>query len=341
MNRISSLLLLGCLASVTDLHAATTNFFTGFETGEGYSVNSALAGSHGWVGTLAKSGLATNAGVGGNGVTNIFTIQGLPATATNGFTGQQGYVGASAVGGTYTNLTLWQAMAPVSANATNVTFSTRIEILDGTGAGGGTNYDTFVWKVFNSQSNLLVALRFDETTGYLSYWLSASNAWFTSQFYSGQQSYGLTLTMNPASNLWSATLTGADIPAFVVNKPMAPVGTDLSVASVVAAWDLTTPGSPGDNCMLFDNFLITSAVGTAPTPTRPQVAVRSVSPLTGTVVRLTGDNGYKFALDTTTNLSPATWTGLVTNTVTTNYFDYNDSGAVGQPRRWYRGRWVP
>jgi len=34
-------------------------------------------------------------------------------------------------------------------------------------------------------------------------------------------------------------------------------------------------------------------------------------------------------IGTTTNLSSATWTGLVTNTLTTNYFDYTDSGAVG------------
>jgi hypothetical protein len=93
--------------------------------------------------------------------------------------------------------------------------------------------------------------------------------------------------------------------------------------------------------MAFDTYQITSNLGGASAPPRPLLAVRSASPGGPTVLRLTRANTYKFAIDALTNLAATNWTGLVTNTVTTNSFDYSDPGAAALPLRYYRARWVP
>jgi hypothetical protein len=93
-------------------HANTTNFYTGFEPSEGYSVGAPLVGAHGWVATLP--------GTSGSGImSNVYVLDG---TTNILWGGQQAYIGYSPVAGA--SLTLWQPLTPITANATNVTFST-------------------------------------------------------------------------------------------------------------------------------------------------------------------------------------------------------------------------
>jgi hypothetical protein len=58
-----------------------------------------------------------------------------------------------------------------------------------------------------------------------------------------------------------------------------------------------------------------------------------------TSLRLTGQNGSKFAIEASTNL--VNWTALNTNLVTDGSFDHVDTGAPAFTRRLYRARWVP
>jgi hypothetical protein len=318
---------LGCclLGGGANALGSATNFFTGFESGEGYSLSAPLAGTQGWVGLLTESGQVINAGPDGNGITNSL----LPT--------QQAYVGLNPLPGSYTNLSLWHTLNPVAASATNVTFSTSMEIDYGSGGVSSFSYDKFLWKVCNAQSNLLFALCFDVASDDISYWLSASNAWYSAGTFDPLVPYNLAITMNPAGNVWKVALNGTDQ---VGSQPMGASGVSLSIGYIAAAWELATAGEPGDNYMVFDDYLVTSdAPASQPSPPRPVLAVRNVASLP--VIRLTGSNGYRFALDARTNSATPNWVALVTNTVTTNSFDYPDSGAAGLGSRYYRGRWVP
>ena len=145
--------------------------------------------------------------------------------------------------------------------------------------------------------------------------------------------YTLTVTMNFASNLWSAKLNSA---LFANNQPITTTGKQLTLGDVDAVWALYLTNSPGNNFMLFDNYTITADV--LPPP-RPNMTLLGRAGNGQISLRLTGQNGRKFALEASTNL--LNWTGLITNLVTTGSFDYVDTGAPAFTRRLYRARWVP
>lgn len=338
MNRTILILSAALLGAVTASRAATTNYFTAFETPV-YSLSSPLVGTTNWVGRLFASGTTNSAGSAGNGITNTAGIS-VFATPAAAMSGQQGYLGRTSIT-TYTNLEVWQPLTnAISATATNVTFSVALQILPS--ANGPS--DRFGWKFYNAQSNLLFAVKYDDFSSGCTYWLSASNAWYTpggtGANFADWTVMTNVFTLNPASNSWSATrsdVTGTWITSHLISSNTA----NLSIAYVAAFWEVRTAGSPGDNFMLFDNYLLTSAIGAASPPAKPTMAVRSYSPATGTALRLTGQNTYKFAIDTITNVAATNWLALTTNTVTTNSFDYTDPGATNQSKRFYRGRWVP
>lgn len=300
------------LAFAPAASAATTNIFsTGFEAPE-YNKDLDLAGQNGW----------QKSGSGGNGlVTGFFPGE-----------GQQAYIGYDKPTAGDDQLILWKPISytPLAANTPVVTFSVLMEIVDST-----TNrYDDFYWSVYNMDVELLFTINFRNDDLRIYYALDGTNefAWTGKSFTNGV-TYDLRVTMNFASNLWSATLSGVSL---VNNKPMTTTGALLNLGDVDAAWVLADTNRAGDNFMLFDNYSITAEI---PPPPAPRLHLLDRTTGGSVFLRLEGQNGFRFAIDATTNFSA--WTPLRTNAVTDGSFDYLDTSAAALPRRYYRARWVP
>ncbi|MBI3851418.1 MAG: hypothetical protein HY298_14250 [Verrucomicrobia bacterium] len=309
---ISPLLVIIC--SSVQLHASNpTNIYsTGFEAAEAYNRNFDLVGQNGWVG----------AGSGGNGlVTNFFP--GL---------GQQAYIGFAPPNPGYDMLNVWRPinLVPDLTNRPIVKFSVMMEIDDSTNG----QYDDFYWSVYNAQGHRLFTLDFDNFNTRIYYALDDTNGFIsTGKFFTNNRPHSLVIAMNFTSNKWSATL---DANLLVTNKSITKVGASLNLGDVDAVWFIFTPGAPGNNFMLFDNYQIT-AESLLPTPVRLQSLGR-----TGDgqfILRLTGDAGCSYVIEGTTNL--VNWSALKTNNATDGTFDFVDSAATNFSRRFYRARQVP
>ena len=287
----------------------TNIFSTQFELAQGYNPNLNLAGQNGW----------TAFGSGGNGLTNGFF----------GGQGQQAYVGYFPPAPGYSNLFVWQPInfSPVAADLPLVKFTTLMSIV------GSTNgqFDFFQWQVFNNQTQPLIVIDFDTDTTKVGYFLDGTQYVDTGVKFGLGATYTLTVTMNFASNRWSATLNSA---LLATNQPMTTTGKQLTLGDVDAVWTLYITTAPGDNFMLFDNYTITAE---ALTPPRLTFLGRTGNGQT--LLRLNGQSGSKFAIEASTNL--LNWTALKTNLVTDGSFDYVDTGAPAFSRRLYRARWVP
>lgn len=293
---------------------ATNVFSTRFEASEGYNGAWTLVGQQGWLGE----------GTGGNGlVTNSITGQ-----------GQQAYMGYWPPESTNEDLlVVWRPLRfnPLAANLPVVTFSVLMSIEDSS----LNAWDNFRWSVYNAETNRLFSLDFDNYYRDVSYLLDGTNTLaVTPVTFTNGQPYLLTVTMHFASNRWSATLNGQLI---ATNLPITTVGVELTLGEIDALWLIYDPTSPGDNYMLFDNYQIIAE--NPGLPPQPRIQLLGHTGNGQTLLRLTGQSGARFAIDTTTNF--ATWTPLKTNVSSDGYFDLIDTPATTAPQRYYRGRWVP
>lgn len=298
--------------------AAPTNvFFTQFEAAEGYSTNLDLAGQNSW----AKDG------TGGNGLVPDF----FPGQ------GQQAYVGFAPPAAGDELLFVWHPINfdPLAAGLPVVKFSALMSIMDS--KDGNTNYDWFRWSVYNARSNRLFSIEFDNALLEVNYQLEGSNPIVTNvATFVPNSNYNLTVTMNFASNRWSASLGSA---VLATNLPMTTTGLPLNLGDIDAVWWLQNINAPGNNYLLFDNYRVTAEALAVVVPARPQVAMLSASAGGWGLLRVSGQNGTQWSLDASTNL--VAWTPLKTNTITGGYFDYVDTAAAAFQRRFYRARWVP
>ena len=289
----------------------TNIFSTQFEAAQGYNPNLNLAGQNGW----------TKFGSGGNGLTNGFF----------GGQGQQAYVGYFPPATGDSSLFVWHPInfSPVAAGLQLVKFTTLMSIV------GSTNdqFDFFQWQVFNNQTQPLIVIDFDTDTTNVGYFLDGAQYVDTGVKFGLGATYTLTVTMNFALNLWSATLNSA---LLATNQPITTTGKQLTLGDVDAVWDLYITNAPGDNFMVFDNYTITAE---ALTPPGPRLILLGSTGDGQTLLRLNGQNGSKFAIEASTNL--VNWTALKTNLVTDGSFDHVDTGAPAFTRRLYRARWVP
>jgi len=299
-----------CAGWLSHSLAAPTNLFsTQFEGSEGYNLNLNLAGQNGW----------NSFGSGGNGLTNVFVGQ-----------GQQAYVGHFPPAAGYSNLFVWHPInfSPVDANLPLVKFSTLMSIVGSTNG----NFDFFQWQVLNEQTQPLIVIDFDTDATNVGYFLDGSQYVDTGVKFSLGATYTLTITMNFAVNLWSATLNTA---LLATNQPITTSAKQLTLGDVDAVWNLYLANLPGDNFMLFDNYTITADVFIPPRPRLTWLGRANGQ----TLLRLNGQTGSKFAIEASTNL--VNWTALKTNLVTDGSFDYVDTSAASFSRRLYRARWVP
>lgn len=297
------------------LAAPTNVFFTNFDTN--YSTALDLAGQNSWI----------KYGSGGNGIVSNF------------FVGQkhQGYVGFTPPESGDDSLYVLRPINfnPVAAGLPIVTFSVQMRVADSSVT--NTNYDYFRWSVYNLQSNRLFSIEFDNYELYVNYELSGANELFLTDvpFYN-PSNYLLTVTMNFASNRWSATLGDALI---ATNEAITTTGLQLSLGDIDAVWLVFDPEHPGDNYMLFDNYRVTAEALPAPPVPSAQMQFLGRTTQGWALLRTSGSNGTRWGVDTTTNF--VNWTALVTNTISGGYFDHIDMTATPFSRRFYRARLVP
>ena len=284
--------------------ATTIIYQTGFEVSEGYRTNADLVGQQKWVG----------AGVGGNGIVTGF----FP---TNG---QQAYIGFSPPPAA-PNFSLY-VYRLLNQTLPSIQFSVTMAVIDSS----TTNRDDFYWSVFNQQGQQLFTLDFNNDDLNVYYFLDNTNGPTRSGLtFTNDGIYVLNVSMNFASNRWTASLSGAVIAS---NQPISTVGAPLNLGDIDAAWAVANPNAPGDNFMLFDDYQVSANV--------PQPQLRILGTLNGSpTLRITGLENNRFALEASTNLLK--WVALRTNTVAGGSFDFVDDTAAGVSRRFYRARWVP
>lgn len=302
---------LGCFAGRG--FAVTTNVYsTQFEVAEGYNAANDLAGQNNW----------RLDGTGGNGL--------IP----NAIQGQSAYFGFdSPVPGTEINY-LWRPINfdPLGTGFPIVTFSTQVRFVDSTPENG--NYDFFQWRVYNAQNERLFTLDFDVYVTNINYRLDGAGDYVdTGIYFSFDTTYTLKIVMDFGANRWSATLDNTIV---TTNLPITTAGAALNLGDVTAVWYLYDTNAPGDNYMIFDNFSITAESVVVP-PAQLEYLGRTTEGWS--LLRVFGAVGTRWALDATTNLTD--WTALQTNQITGASFDVVDVAAAGQPRRFYRARYVP
>ncbi|MBE0541591.1 MAG: hypothetical protein IH623_09410 [Verrucomicrobia bacterium] len=307
------ILLTAMLAGPRPASAATTNLFsTQFEPAEGYDIDFELVGQAGWLGE----------GSGGNGlVTNFIAGQ-----------GQQAYIGFFAPETNDDSLFLWRPLnfAPLAAGLPIVKFSVLLSFVDS----ANDEYDNFLWSVYNHQTNRLFTLDFDNYFTDVSYQLDGTNTLVqTGISFNHDVAYLLTVTMNFAENRWNARLGNS---LLATNQPITTTNAALTLGDVDAVWAVFEPERPGDNFMLFDNYQVSAQL---PSPPPPQMQLLGRTGDGQILLRVSGQENMRFAVDATTNWTH--WTALKTNLVSGAYFDYVDVSAPAFSQRFYRVRWVP
>ena len=301
---------------------AVTNFATGFESAESYASGTGLAGQQSWIGYVVATNLSyISANAEGNGVIS----GGL------GGSGQAAYVGLTPLPPAYdreVELLRFYNLNPNGSGLPMVNFSTRVKITDSTNG----LFDYFYWDFYNTNSDFLFGIEFNNTPLRISH-VNSTNKVVKMSNYLNAVEYTLGVSMNFASNRYSVTWNGV---LLTNNLPITITGAALNLGSIATVWQPSDRANPGDNYMLFDDVRLVSA---ALIPPNPQLKVLTPGGSGAATLRLTGQDGFRFAVDGSTNL--VTWLAVGTNIVSGGTADYTDSAASGKSARYYRARWVP
>jgi hypothetical protein len=305
------------LATALPVRAASAEppiiYYTGFERSEGFDSKVSLIGQDQWIGF----------GSGGNGIlTNSF----------NG-DGQSAYIGFAPPEGTGDQLNVLRPLklAPISTNRTLVTFAVLMQIVDST----NNEFDDFRWSVYNTNEARLFTLDFDNASRNISYGLDDNKGFVpTGSAFDTDGFYELIIQMNFARNLWSASLNGAVI---VNSKPITTRGEALNVADIDAVWSIHNPSAPGNNYMIFDDYLVT-AEGTASIP--PVLEHKGFSSNRMFQLRIYGEQGLTYLIEASTDLRQ--WQTIREFTAPLGgIFDFVDPSSSRSASRFYRTRQKP
>ena len=299
--------------AASSAHTGTTNvlYATGFEAGEGYNLNLALAGQRQWY----------QVGSGGNGLlTNAIANE-----------GQQAYIGYSAPATEADFLSVWHPLnyTPPTNASTLVKFSVWMAVVDST----TTNRDDFRWAVYNLQTNRLFSLIFDNASLLVAYQGDGdSNLVATGIKFTNDTVYELVVTLDFNRNRWSAALNQNSL---VENLPISSRGAPLNLGDIDAVWVVGNPGKAGNNYLIFDRYRVAVEGSTVRPP--PQLTPVSRLPDGAFLLRVTGPPALSCVLDASTDLR--LWAPIRTNSMGPDgIWDVIDSTASGKSRRFYRSR---
>lgn len=299
------LLLIGLTA-----HAQRTLYSTGFEYEEDYLPDLTLTGQNGWVG-YGADGIVTNFFVG---------------------LGQQGYIGYAPASGETNDF--YSVFYPINFTpaGTNqlVKFSVVMQIVDSSSTNGP--WDDFRWSVYNTNGNRLFSLDFDNASLLVSYVLDDGKGFIPANSkFDTQGAYDLTIEMNFARNLWSATLNDVVI---VNAKPITTINSPLNLGDIDAVWAVRDPVHPGDNFMLFDNYRVT--VEASPS-IQPRLEALGVAPAGPFQLRFYGEPGLVYRIESSSDF--VRWDPMLTFTAPPGgTLEFQDSTATRSAPKFYRAR---
>lgn len=214
-----------------------TVYSANFGTAQGYDRSLSLAGQQGWLQT----------GTGGNGIrTNIFTSS-----------LSQAYIGDS--GGNNLQLERPFNYTPDLATRPIVRFSVKMQVFDST----NFQYDHFRWRFYNQSSQRLFSIDFNNADFSIATVLDGAAATnnFSTTAFDNFTAYTLSVIMDFSSNRWSAFL---DERVIVANQPITTTGAALNLRSVAVAWVQNSALSPGDNYLVFDDYVLTAEAADKP-----------------------------------------------------------------------------
>lgn len=295
------------LAGAVAVGAATRVLYeTRFEKTQGFDETLTLIGQDGWVGF----------GSGGNGLVSDF----FPGE------GQNAFVGFVAPTNNGDFLNVWRPLnyAPGPTNPPVVRFSVLMSIED---SSARANRDDFRWSVYNVKGDRLFTIDFDNDSLGVNYLLDDGNFVSTGRSFTNSQPYRLEVQIHFATNRWSASLGGLGL---VTNLPVTTKGATLDFGDADAVWAIRTPGSPGDNFMVFDNYRVEVETSVSEPP---RLEPLGKLPPNGFVVRCRGTTGLTYVLQASGDLKA--WQPLKTNSIPVDgYFDHVDQ--VGGGQRFYR-----
>ena len=296
----------------TRADSLTNLYSTQFEAREGYDPVYELIGQNGWI--------TDSSSYGGNGL------------LTNYLGSQAAYVGLFSLDPLADSLTVWHPVnaAPNTSGKPVVTFSVSMSIVDST----STDRDDFYWSVYNIHGNRLFTLDFDNYDLGVYYVLDDTTGFhYTGVNFTNEVNYDLTVTMDFAHNTWKALLNNVVI---ANNLRITTANSPLDLGDVDATWSIYNPSRPGDNFMIFDNYILTAQ--TSPTPEARLTPV-AYGPNGQFQLRLNGTPGARFAIEASTNLHQ--WVALKTNSLKFGTFSLVDNAGPGVRQRCYRARLVP
>ena len=274
--------------------AATLIYRTTFESFEGYNANFTLSGQNNWI----------HFGTGGNGLVTDF----IPGA------GQSAYIGFSAPTGVDEFLNVWRPvnLAPVPTNLSVVTFSVTMRVIDSSNG----RRDDFRWSLYNTNGARLFSLDFDNVTTGINYGLD-NGAGFVATGYQFTRSavHELAITMNFPRNRWQAALDGTVLTAPL---PITTTNAARNLGDIDAVWAIRTPGSAGNNYLVFDNYQIAGEPRIT-TPTLFSPVRQSDGQLR---FRVQAEQATRNAIEVSPNLTQ--WTAVATNSAPDGAFDVLD-----------------
>jgi hypothetical protein len=330
--------LAACSHLRADLSAAGTDgtvlYETGFEPFEGFSPSEDLIGQGSWIG-YASDLQGNSAPAGGNGVL---------ADPVPGFTGQYAYIGFVAPNAT-ADFNVWRPinLKPVGQPLPVVRVRVSLQINDSTQA--ATFYDAFRWSIYNTADHRFLSVDFDNADHSVNFILDDETATQppairpTGFTFDNGVPYDLELDLNYQRNLWTARINGT---VLVNAQPITSVGAALTFGDADAVWVIGTPGKPGDNYMIFDDFRISVLpLGDIP-PTVEPVGMLNTGAF---VVRIIGEPGVTYRLEATADLNAGStaWQPVATGVAQSpgGYVDLQDTAAGVNPLRLYRAVSLP
>lgn len=328
-QRIGPALAIATLAQWVATADPTVLYETRFERIEGFSADQDLMGQGNWVGEATDLS-GQNAPAGGNGVL---------AEPVFGFEGQYAYIGFDAPPKT-ADFNVWRPinLKPVGQPLPVIRFEVSFQINDSSAA--APYFDDFRWSVYNASNQRLISLDFDNEDLGVNYILDDQRGQTppsivpTGFQFTHYEPYDLQIDLNLQRNLWTARINGITIANAL---PITTVGAPLTLGDIDAVWVIRTPGKPGDNFMLFDDYRI-SVLDVSEIPP----SVEAVGMLTtGTfVVRVLGEPGVNYRLEAATLAAsgPSDWKPVNSGVAQSpgGYVDLQDPEAAQYSNRTYR-----
>ncbi|MBL9174916.1 MAG: hypothetical protein JNL10_15365 [Verrucomicrobiales bacterium] len=300
-----------------------------FERIEGFSADEDLMGQGNWVGEATDlNGQRTLAG--GNGVLD----EPVP-----GFEGQYAYIGYDAPSKT-ADFNVWRPinLKPAGQPLPVIRFEVSFQINDSTAA--APYFDDFRWSVYNASNQRLFSLDFDNEDLGVNYILDDQRGTTpppivpTGFQFAHVEPYDLQIDLNLQRNLWTARINGVTV---VSALPITSVGAPLTLGDVDAVWVIRTPGKPGDNYMIFDDYRI-SVLDISEIP--PSVEAVGMLNSGAFVVRVLGEPGVTYRLEAATLAASGSPGWEIVNSGVAQspggYVDLQDPGAALHASRTYR-----